>query len=269
MALFDIKLFSTTLQTYVDIHVIIPTPNSRPNTVGIPYYDKNKRYQVLYLLHSASGDNSVWSRYTSLERYAEEHQLAVVCPSAANSFYVNTHPGSQYMTFMTQELPTFIQAMFPVSCRREDTFIGGNSMGGFGAFRLALAYPEQYSCAISFSGALDVITMAKFMPTDPTGVIRFADVFGPDGLTPGGDNDLAALAQKRIQEGRVLPKFYQCCGTEDFLYRNNVGMRAKLEELGLDLTYSEGPGIHDWAYWDAQLPVALNWLPLANNLVDL
>lgn len=268
MALFDIKLFSTTLQTPVDIRVIIPTPNSRPETAGIPYYDRNKRYQVLYLLHCASGDNTFWSRYTSLERYAEARQLAVVCPSAGNSFYVDTHPGSRYMTFMTEELPTFIQSMFPVSCRREDTFIAGSSMGGFGAFRLALGRPDLYGCAASLSGALDVIGMAKVMPTDPTGVIRFADVFGPDGLTPGGDNDLAALAQRKIREGCPLPKFYQCCGTEDFLYRNNVGMRDRLKELGLDLTYKESPGMHDWAYWDAQLPAVLNWLPLANNLVD-
>ena len=187
MALFDIKFYSMTLQTDMDIQVIIPTPNGK--TQHIPHYDPNKRYQVLYLLHGASGGNTQWTRYTSVERYAEEHQLAVVCPHASNSFYVDTHPGSRYMTYITQELPAFIQSMFPVSRRREDTFIAGNSMGGFGAFRLALCCPEQYACAVSLSGALDVINMAKVMPTDPTGVIRFADVFGPEGLTPGNDND--------------------------------------------------------------------------------
>lgn len=266
MAFFDIKFYSMTLQTDMDIQVIIPTPNGRPNQV--PYYDKNKRYQVLYLLHGASGGNTQWTRFTAIERFAQQHQLAVVCPHASNSFYVDTHPGSRYMTYITKELPTFIQSMFPVSTRREDTFIAGNSMGGFGAFRLALCCPEQYGCAVSLSGALDVISMAKVMPTDPTGVIRFADVFGPDGLTPGNDNDLTALAKRKIQEGCQLPKFYQCCGTEDFLYRINVSMRAQLEEAGLDLTYVESPGIHDWAYWDSQLPAIMEWLPLANNLVD-
>lgn len=266
MALFDIKFYSMTLQTDMDIRVFIPTPNGKPSTAA--YYDKNKRYQVLYLLHGASGGHTQWSRFTAIERYAQEHQLAVVCPQAFNSFYVDTHPGSRYMTYIAEELPKFIQSMFPVSCRREDTFIAGNSMGGFGAFRLALCYPEQYGCAVSLSGALDVISMAKFMPTDPTGVIRFADVFGPGGLTPGCDNDLAALTQRKIQEGCDLPKFYQCCGTEDFLYRNNIGMRAQFEQLGLDLTYVESPGMHDWAYWDSQLPAIMNWLPLRDDLVD-
>lgn len=266
MALFDIKFYSMTLQTDMDIRVIIPTPNGRPSKAA--YYDKNKRYQVLYLLHGASGGGTQWTRFTNIERYAQEHQLAIVCPHAMNSFYVDTHPGSRYQTYIAEELPKFIQTMFPVSCRREDTFIGGNSMGGFGAFRLALLYPDQYGCAVSLSGALDVIGMAKAMPTDPTGVIRFADVFGPDGLTPGGDNDLAALAQRKLQEGRCLPKFYQCCGTEDFLYRNNVAMRAQFEQLGLDLTYAESSGIHDWAYWNSQLPAIMDWLPLAHDLVD-
>lgn len=267
MALFDIKLFSTVLQTQTDIRVIIPTPDNNPDSRTTPYYDRNKRYQVLYLLHGATGDCTVWTRYSNVERYAQQYKLAVVCASVGNSFYVDMAHGGKYMTFMTKELPAFISHMFPVSDRREDTFIAGISMGGFGTYRLALEEPERFCCAASLSGALDVIAMARMYANDPSGGL--SDIFEPEDLKPGCDNDLPALAGKRLAEGRILPKLYQCCGTEDFLHGLNVSVRDRLKEQNVDLTYEESQGVHDWEYWDTQIRRVLQWLPLAGTLVDV
>lgn len=266
MAIFDIKLFSTVLQTQTDIRVIIPTPDNAPICAETPFYALGKRYQVLYLLHGATGDCTVWSRYSNVERYAQQHRLAVVCASVGNSFYADMVHGGKYMTYMTQELPRFIGHMFPVSQRREDCFIAGISMGGFGAYRLALEEPERFCCAASMSGALDVIAMAQMYAQDPSG--GFSDIFAPGDLQPGTNNDLPALAARRLGEGCTLPKFYQCCGTEDFLYRLNRVFRDRFQALDVELSYEESPGTHDWDYWDAQIRRVLDWLPLANNLVD-
>lgn len=266
MALFDIKLFSTTLQTHTDLRVYIPTPENDSGSNAAAFYDRSKRFQVLYLLHGATGDCTVWSRYTSIERYARQRNLAVVCASVGNSFYVDMAHGGKYLTFMTKELPAFIGRMFPISEKREDTFIVGNSMGGFGAYRIALEQPERFCCAASLSGALDIISMARMYANDPSG--GFSAVFAPEDLQPGSDNDLIALAGKRIREGRTLPKFYQCCGTEDFLYPLNTSFRDRFQTVGVDLTYDESRGVHDWEYWDTQIRKILEWLPLATTLVD-
>lgn len=264
MALIDIKLFSVTLQTQTDIRVILPTSDAHWNDGSC--YAADKRYQVLYLLHGATGDCTVWSRYSNIERYAQQHRLAIVCASAGNSFYADMAHGGKYMTFMLEELPTFIRHTFPVSPRRADTFIAGISMGGFGALRLALEKPERFSCAASLSGAVDVIAMSKMYADDSSG--GFSDMFAPADLLPGCDNDLPVLAGKLLESGRPLPRLYQCCGTEDFLYQINLAVRNRFQALKLDYTYDESAGMHDWDYWDVQIRKVLDWLPLANSLVD-
>ena len=267
MALFDIKLFSTSLLTNTDIRVVVPTPDEPFHPDETPYYQPGKKYQVLYLLHGAFGDCTVWTRYTGIERYAQQHKLIVVSASVTNSCYMDMAHGSKFMTYMTKELPAFINTMFPVSTRREDTFIAGISMGGYGTYRLALETPERFACAVSMSGALDIATLAEQTPPGAPSPMKFTEIFGEEPIR-GSDNDIFALLNKRIQEGATLPKFYQCCGTEDFLYQMNQYVKAELERLPVDLTYDEAPGMHNWDYWDPQIRKVLEWLPLANALVD-
>ena len=267
MALFDIKLFSTSLLTHTDIRVIVPTPDEPFHPDATPYYQPGKKYQVLYLLHGAYGDCTVWSRYTGIERYAQQHKLIVVSASVTNSCYLDMAHGGKFMTYMTKELPAFINAMFPVSTRREDTFIAGLSMGGYGAYRLALETPERFSCAVSLSGALDMASIAEQAVAGAPSALNLGDIF-PEGPVRGSDNDLLALLKKRLAEGCTIPKLYQCCGTEDFLYQSNLYFRSELEKLPVELTFDQSPGIHNWDYWDAQIRKVLDWLPLTHTLVD-
>lgn len=267
MALFDIKLFSTSLLTNTDIRVVVPTPDEPFHPDETPYYQPGKKYQVLYLLHGGFGDCTVWTRNTGIERYAQKHKLIVVSASVTNSCYLDMAHGAKFMTYMTKELPAFINAMFPVSTRREDTFIAGISMGGYGTYRLALETPERFGCAVSLSGAIDMATMVESAVPGVPVAMNYADIFG-NAPVRGSDNDVLALLKKRIAEDRPIPKLYLCCGTEDFLYESNQLVRAELEKLPVDLTYDEGPGAHNWDYWDPQIRKVLEWLPLATTLVD-
>lgn len=261
MALIDIKLFSTALLTNTDVRVVLPTPDEPFYSDDTPWYRKDKRYQVLYLLHGAHGDCTVWTRNTGIERYAQKYKLMVVSASVTNSCYVDMVHGGKFFTYMTQELPAFIESTFPVSTRREDTFIAGMSMGGYGAFRLGLAQPERYSCIVSLSGAIDLVLQIRKTS------VQMEDVFG-DQPMDHTDNDNLWKLEQLIKQGVSIPKIYQCCGTEDFLYESNQNVRRKLEQLGVDFTYDEGPGIHNWDYWDPQIRKILEWLPLKGTLVD-
>ncbi len=267
MALIDVKLFSTSLMTNTDVRVVVPTPDEPWSQDGTPYYRLDKRYQVLYLLHGGFGDCTVWTRNSGIERYAQEHKLMVVSASVTNSCYVDMAHGGKFLTYMTQELPAFIQAVFPASTKREDNFIAGMSMGGYGAFRVGLHDPERFSCIVSLSGMIDVVSQLKSPASGAPSAINFEDIFGP-GPVEGTGNDNLWRVEQLQKQGVLLPRFYQCCGTEDFLYPQNQQVRAKLEALGVDLTYDEGPGIHNWDYWDPQIRKVLDWLPLKNTLVD-
>ena len=266
MALIDIKLFSTSLLTNTDIKVIIPTPDEPFSQDDTPYYKPGKKYQTLYLLHGAFGDCSVWTRNTGIERYSQKHKLAVVMASVTNSYYLDMAHGSKFMTYMNNELPQFVNAIFPLSDKREDTFIAGMSMGGYGAYRLALENPYRFSCAASLSGALDIVDLMNRTKDAPS-PLNSENIFGslPE---YGNENDLFQCIGKLKAEDIEMPRFYQCCGTEDFLYDSNINTQKKLLDFGIDLTYCEGPGMHNWDYWDVEIQKVLDWLPLSNTLID-
>ena len=214
-------------------------------------------FPTLYLLHGMSDDYTVWTRRTSIERYAEDKRLAVIMPDTRLGWYANTHAGERYFDHVADEVVCLSRQMLPgLSHRREDTFVAGLSMGGYGAFRLALNRPEVFSKAASLSGALDAAAVVQPESTlgDPA---YWMDIFGSPEQIPGSEHDLFHAAE-RLRENR--PELWMWCGTEDFLYNDNLRMRDHLRALGYALTYSEGPGDHLWRYWDAQIQNVLEWL---------
>ncbi|MFA5204641.1 MAG: alpha/beta hydrolase family protein [Lentisphaeria bacterium] len=259
MALLDVKFFSETLGLSCSMNVLLPQPTTAQ--IGMEGRTGVGKHPVLFLLHGLSDDHSIWLRRTSIERYAAPLGLAVVMPAVDRSYYADMACGGRrYWTFLSQELPALCRAFFPLSDRREDTFAAGLSMGGYGAFKLALHHPDQFAAAGSFSGAIDV---AGWWPdTDAAHNQDFHNIFGSPEQFAGSENDLFAQAARLAAAHGPLPLFYQCCGTEDFLYKGNQRFRDHALRLGLPLTYEEGPGTHEWGYWDRQLQRFLDWIPL-------
>jgi S-formylglutathione hydrolase FrmB len=180
-------------------------------------------------------------------------------PAVHRSFYANMVHGGKYWDYVSKELPEVARTLFPLSARREDTFAAGNSMGGYGAFKLALACPKRVCAAASLSGALDIAGRAA-STEDPVLRADLERAVGNVDKLSGSENDLFHLAAKAARSRGPKPRLYQWCGTDDFLYEDNRRARARFESLKLKLTYEEGPGAHDWAAWDQQLPRVLEWL---------
>ena len=270
MAFMQCNFFSPVLNFNTDINVFIPTPNSDEilNNEKSDYFKDGYKFQVLYLLHGAYGDYSDWTRLTSIEKYAQNHKIAVVTPSVSNSFYQDMHRGTAYLTYLLDELPAFVKSIFPISEKREDTFVAGLSMGGYGAVKLAFERPEQFAACASLSGAIDILAVMNQIEEGlMEGPFRWSHIFEDVNKVQGSDADLFALAKKRIDENRKLPKVFQTVGTGDFIYQANLSAKAKLEELGVGLTYEEYPGIHDWDFWDRYIQRVLDWFELKNDSV--
>jgi putative tributyrin esterase len=254
MILNDVNFFSEVLGLNSRLIVMLPQPE-----VGAT---APPSYRVLYLLHGRSDDCTAWQRWTSIERYVEGLNLAVIMPDVHLSFYTDMAYGGRYWTFISQELPALAQRIFPLSTDRADNFVAGLSMGGYGAFKLALAYPERFAAAASLSGALDIrYLVAEDGPDrDEIWLASMRNIFGADlSKVADSDYDLRALARQAAQSA-TKPRLYQCCGAEDFLYQNNLSFRDFLRDLPFDLTYEEGPGEHTWAYWDAMIQRSLAWM---------
>jgi putative tributyrin esterase len=261
MALINCKFYSVVLSMEVPVYVILPENQGGVREGGAPI---EGNCPVLYLLHGFSADESDWIRKSGIERYVDNKNIAVVMPSGLNRFYSDAHDGSfNYLKYVSEELPQRMKQFFHISGRREDTFIAGLSMGGYGAFKLALNCPEKYCAAASLSGALDIVDLYEHPVNGHN--LWMKSIFGELNDLKGSVNDLRAVAKQLKTSGKDIPMLYQCCGMEDFIYGNNVKFRDYLKTLNYNWMYEEGPGIHDWNYWDAAIQRVLNWLPIRTH----
>ena len=259
MALLHVDFFSDALGMCTAMDVILPEKTR--GQIGMEGRGAEGKCPTLYLLHGMSDDHTIWQRRTSIERYVADKGLAVVMPTTHLGWYTDMYIGYKYWTFISQELPEICRRFFPMmSDRREDTFAAGLSMGGYGAFKCGLLAPETFSCCASLSGALDVGEICRDKILSNEGL--FYDVFGPADQVAGSENDLFAAAERLAASDRPKPKMYMWCGTEDFLYKENVRMRDHLKALHYDLTYEESTGNHNWGCWDQKIQSVLSWLPL-------
>jgi putative tributyrin esterase len=251
-----VDFFSDSLSLSTSMTVLLPQRTT--TQIGMTGATTDGPPPVLYLLHGLSDDDTIWLRRTSIERYVAPLGLAVVMPQVHRSFYTDEHYGGAYWTFLSEELPHLVGSWFAVSQRREDTFVAGLSMGGYGALKWALREPGRFAAAASLSGAVDVAGLRtdRIRPEDPR---LFDRVFGDRGAAGGPDDLLWLLDQA---DPSALPGLYLCCGTEDALIDDNRAFADRASRAGIGITSDFGPGAHDWAYWDTTIQDVLAWLPL-------
>ena len=249
MALLRCDFFSEVLEVGTSMTVLLPQAGE--TQVGVDLAAPGGPPPVLYLLHGLSDDATGWQRFTSIDRYAAEAGIAVVMPQVGRSFYADEPDGHRYWTFLSEELPGIVGSFFAVSHRREDTFVAGLSMGGYGALKWALHQPERFAAAASLSGALDVAALYGER------VELFDRVFG--GPPRPGDDLFALLA---AADAAALPRLYVGCGTEDHLYDGSVRLAREATRAGCEIRTDFRPGEHEWGVWDAMIRDVLDWLPL-------
>ena len=249
------KYNSPVLSRNTQINVIVPTPKNEGEAMG-------KDFKVLYLLHGLHGDADSWLHFSNISRYAQDAEIVVVMPSVNNSFYQDMAHGERFFTYMTKELPEYIQSIFPVSKKPEDTFIAGLSMGGYGAWYIGLSCPEKFAAAASLSGAVDIAFRATPVPQGQMTELPdwMRNCFGDVRTLPGSDKDVFALMEKAKQKG-CLPRLYQSCGTADFLYGMNCCAHNKLVEMEIPVTWREIPDMaHVWDLWDDEIRRVIDWM---------
>ena len=255
MALIDLKFYSETLGMQAEVYVVMPQKftNGEIGINGGEQCDGDK-YKCLYLLHGLSDNHSIWLRRTSIERYANAYDLCVVMPCGGKSFYTDMKYGMKYFSYLTEELPKVIHEFLNVSDKREDTYIAGLSMGGYGALKTALRRPDLYCAAAGLSSCADIKSQMLHQMFHDV----FIPVFGEEINIPDED-DLFYLAEK-TNRNPFKPRIYMGVGTEDFLYESNIKLKEHFEKLDYDYTYRESKGTHNWDFWDEYIQYVLKWM---------
>lgn len=250
MALLHVNFHSDVLGMAASMDVILPQQST--TLIGMNT-SSGSTCKTLYLLHGLSDDHTIWQRRTSIERYAADKNLAVVMPAAGKSWYTDMAHGDRFQTFITKEVPAVCRSMFRcMSDKREDNFVAGLSMGGYGALKMALSDPGAFAGAASFSGAIDVANPRRFGG-------HWSDVFGDPATIAGSKNDVYALIQEAAESGAPLPKIYLWCGLQDGLIHDSRRAKELFEQYDYELSYSETDGDHSWFYWDREIQNALRY----------
>ncbi|MBR0138038.1 MAG: hypothetical protein IJM15_06470 [Erysipelotrichaceae bacterium] len=244
MATAQLTIRSTVLKMDVKVDVIIP--ESRRNYLDDP---TDKKYPVLYVLHGGSEDNSSWLNNSILYLLARDLDLFVVMPSAYNSSWVNTSYGLQMQKYVSEELPAKMQRLFPISDKREDTFIMGESMGGYGTWVTTLTHPEKYAKAVVLSGTGYTNPLPASMGTaSPIGQIT-------------GAPSLDTLFKEKYDQGVEFPEYYFMCGTEDYGLENRLKFNQFIKDNCPNIKLKEEcwSGKHDFFFWNQTIPKALDF----------
>lgn len=220
-----------------------------------PAEEQQEPCKVLYLLHGLGDNCDAWTRYTAVERYAREEGFALIMPEVQRSFYFDMAHGGKFFAYVTEELPALCARMFRFSVEREDTFIAGLSMGGYGAMKCGLTFPEKYAGCASFSGVLDIGYVLEKGGEGHREEMK--SVYGME-LSVQPENDLYLLAEKLAERPAAeRPKVMITCGQQDFIYHLSTAFRDKLNRLGIEHLYREWPGEHTWDVWDKSAEMAL------------
>ncbi|MBR2264662.1 MAG: acetylesterase [Firmicutes bacterium] len=254
MAVLQVKLSSASLLRSVPVTVILPV--DKVALPGMPYQDP-RPFKTLYLLHGMFGDQEDWIQYTNIRRYAEEHDLCVVCPYGENRFYTDQPKEfARYGQFIGEELVELTRRMFPLSTKREDTWIGGLSMGGYGALRNGLKYHETFGriCSLSTANLAADLEMLQEEAPFPLMDKRFVEsLMGGLDTIPQSDNSIEWLAADLAGKKVDLPSVYLACGLSDPFLEGVRKLKDLLLQLGYRVIYDERPGGHEWDFWDAEI----------------
>ena len=244
MALLRLDHTPETVKLCIPLYLVLPDPG---HMAEIPLQER----KVLYLLHGLSDDGSVWVRYSSIENTARDYGLVVVMPSVGRSFYANQPDGQHYYSYLAEELPAYLQAVFGLSPARENTLIAGLSMGGYGAMKMAFNFPERYAAAASFSGMLSLEFLRRY-PDDPRNKM-FEYVFGELASLHGSQHDPLTWLRQATSNPSALPRLYASCGRQDDLYPLNQLFWGTCQQLGIPVETYEEDAMHDWHFWEKEI----------------
>lgn len=273
MARFTTSFESQALKRPITIEIVLPSDHMVMPELPVP--QKNVPYKTLYMLEGVTGNATGPLNYSRLMGLAEDYNLAVVVIGGENKWWSShTSMNEDFGAMVTRDVVNFTRRAFRLSDKREDTFIGGFSMGGYGAFVNGLRHPELFSHIIALDAALNkqpILTSSNEWDWDMFLKPHYESMFNYKDIAEyeNSDNDYEHLAQQVSKLGKdKMPKVFMACGNEDSLFAGNQAFRDMLKGLGYEVEWLEFDGNHSWYTYDLGIDAAVKWLPTQDNFVD-
>lgn len=229
-----VVVFSNSMQKQINCVVIKPSA----------YKKKKLRFSAVYLLHGYEGWYSNWIiRVPELKDYADEFEILIVCPDGDNASWYFDSPVNakmKYETYISNEVPHYIDSSYRTIADKDHRAITGLSMGGHGALFIAWKHPEIFAAAGSMSGVVDLNEVKnKYDISNLLGdTLHFA--------TNWKNYSVLNLVETKLSDSLAL---IIDDGIEDAFIEGNRRLHQKLLLLKIPHEYIERPGKHNWDYW--------------------
>jgi enterochelin esterase-like enzyme len=225
-------------------------------------YDKsNLRYPVLFLLHGLNQDESTWVSEGKINEVADQliaagdiAPLLLVMPGSGDNWYVDTKEKIE-TAFVNDFIPE-IERKFRILPKRKARGIGGNSMGGYGAFRFILKYPERFSVALLLAPSI-------FVPEPPANShARQGDVFGnPFDAEIWKRENYPPLLDPFFAKNLPIALYFVAGDHDDYEIESQIGPAYKvMREHNFDVAMRIVSGTHGFSTWRPELPDALRFV---------
>jgi S-formylglutathione hydrolase FrmB len=229
-----VSVFSNAMQKQIKCIIIKPSA----------YKKKKLNFPVVYLLHGYAGNYSNWiTKVPAIKQYADEHKMIIVCPDGEYASWYFDSPiiaSSKYETFISKEVPHYIDSVYRTIADKDHRAITGLSMGGHGALFVAWRHAVTFGAAGSMSGVFDLIeSKNKYQIIKVLGdTLHFADNWKNYSVVNVVETKTTYPLTLIIDDG-----------IEDIFIAGNRRLHQKLLLLKIPHEYIERPGKHDWNYW--------------------
>lgn len=253
MASCEMTFRSAELQMDVKVTVVIPENRKKYEKI------EGKKYKSLYILHGFTEDSSSWMNSSTIYLNTRDLDCYVFMVSAYNSAYVDTKWGFKMHTYLTKELPIRMGNIFPLSEKKEDRFLMGESMGGFGTWYNGFTCYDLYSKIVPLSLGLGTedqpFLLQPHLVDDPN----------------SEQYNIHKLVKKLHDQGADLPEVYTMCGKQDRSYLTTQQFVAYCHENCPNLKIKEEywDGKHDFYFWNQAIPKALEFFGLTTNAENI
>lgn len=210
---------------------------------------------LVILLHGVYGSHWAWAfkggAHRTAQRLVDEGALppcVLAMPSDGlwgdGSGYV-AHRGQDFERWIVDEVPAAARAAVGACSEASPLCIGGLSMGGFGALRLAGRHPQRFAAAAGHSSVTEAAQLDALMDESREG-------------WSAAPADLSVFEALRTAPGALPPLRFDC-GRDDPFIAANRRLHADLQDAGIAHDYAEHDGGHGWDYWTLHLEDTLRF----------
>lgn len=244
------SLYSPSIKSISHVTIILPEG----------YRSSAQRYSTVYLLHGFNQNHTSWVNSTRLTSTAQRYKYIIVCIDAGNSWYTNSvpQPSLRYEDLVVKDIIPFIDQKYRTIPDKRHRSVCGLSMGGYGALKYGLKYPEMFSLAaglspsIQFPAGLEDSAIVARRSAASNASVRSA--FGAVRSELWNANDIFFLAQNAVTDS--LPYFFLAAGSQDNIpevITQTHELTALFRQRKVRCEMHETPGGHDWRFWEEHL----------------